>query len=113
MVKHTTVNKDFDSCKKGRLRINPSNGAYTCVSKESPTAKKFDETLCELFNCPHFEPHNKEKTTPLKEKIKRFIKEGKPEAWIIENAPCSRAYYFNVKKELEIERKKMKKSSQK
>jgi len=106
MNNRSTVNKDFDSCKTGNLRINPSNEDYTCISKESPTAKKFDEKPCQLLSCQNFKPHKKYKSTQLKEKIKKHIKEDKPEKWIIENAPCSRIYYYNIKKELKIEQEK-------
>jgi hypothetical protein len=106
MKNRPTVNKDFDSCKTGNLRINPSNGDYTCISKESPNAKKFDENPCQLLSCPNFEPHKKDESTQLKDKIKKYIKEDKPEEWVIENAPCSRTYYYDIKKELKIEQEK-------
>jgi len=83
--------------------IDPSDGSYLCISKETLNSRKFDKTLCQLFDCPHFRQIKRDNIGEKEQKIRKYIQQNKPMNWILENTPCSRDYYYKVKRKLNDE----------
>jgi len=104
MSKRNKVNKGFDvQCTTNNLVIDPSNGEYYCISKETPNSRKFDKTPCQLFACPHYREIKRENIGEKEQKIRKYIQQNKSRDWILENTPCSRRHYYDVKRKIENE----------
>lgn len=107
------VNKTFEeSCRIENLFIDQNNGTHWCISKESPKSRKFDKTVCQLLSCPNYISKEIESLSKKEKKIRGYIEKGKSIEFIMEKTPCSRAWYFRVKKRMEDDNEKRLKKEQ-